>query len=88
MTLNNHLQARFGSTRSLTWEREQVGPQHACQWTVVAYCMYLLTDMSHIFSYVFVVEGIEYGRGIALYSAAAEETAAYYVLVNLGVYHA
>lgn len=86
MSLNNYLQGRFSSTRSLTWERQQVGPQHAGQWIVVAYCMYFLVDLSHKFSYVFAVEGVEYGRGVASYSAAAEEAAAYYVLVNLGVY--
>ncbi|KZP06733.1 hypothetical protein FIBSPDRAFT_966192 [Athelia psychrophila] len=69
MNLNNFLQERFGSTQNLTWERQQVGPQHAGQWIVVAF-----------------FKGVEYGRGAAGISAAAEEAAAYQVLLNLNAY--
>ncbi|KIM80610.1 hypothetical protein PILCRDRAFT_822349 [Piloderma croceum F 1598] len=37
MELNNYLQIRFRSTASLSWVYERVGPDHALQWTAIAY---------------------------------------------------
>jgi len=37
MHLNNWLQGRYGSTRYLTWDAVQVGPQHSGYWMVTAY---------------------------------------------------
>jgi hypothetical protein len=37
MELNNYLQIRYRTTASLSWVYERGGPDHAIQWTAIAY---------------------------------------------------
>ncbi|KIM91483.1 hypothetical protein PILCRDRAFT_810757 [Piloderma croceum F 1598] len=37
LALNNYLQNRFRSTACLSWAYERDGPDHAIQWTAIAY---------------------------------------------------
>lgn len=57
MQLNNWVQGTYGSTRPLSWERFQLGPQNAGQWQAIAYstclpadALYLLTTDMQIYS--------------------------------------
>lgn len=78
MHLNNYLQGRYGHTRDLSWSYSQSGPSHDTRWLAVAYCKpfdsvfyFLRTD-----GWLSIVNGIEYGRGVARDRGTAMEIAA------------
>lgn len=78
MYLNNYLQGRYGHTRHLSWSYTQTGPSHDTRWLAVAYCKPCISVLSYLDTeeWLSIVNGVEYGRGVARDRGTAMEAAA------------
>jgi hypothetical protein len=82
------MQSRYGrSTGMLTWEHIRVGPENDCQWTTVAYGVYLIFTVHVKITYhCRIVNSEEVGRGTSGQKSGAAEEAARQALLNLRDY--